>query len=112
MCCVGVIAGYVQTRGRVPGSAVAPQSPALVGLVSQQLQPTGINKEAGLLRLTTVLAHLSGEWISSEWPVCQIADASSTQRMGAALTYGNMSSKTVLIVRRLAEMKHARAEST
>ena len=32
-------------------------------------QSTEIDKEAGLLRLTTVLAHSSGEWISSEWPV-------------------------------------------
>src|SRR5216684_4485725 len=51
------------------------------------IQATGIDKEAGLLRLTTVLAHSSGEWISSEWPVCQIADVASAQRMGAALTY-------------------------
>src|SRR6185503_3470925 len=44
-------------------------------------------KEAGLLRLTTVLAHSSGEWISSDWPVCQISDIGSAQRVGAALTY-------------------------
>jgi hypothetical protein len=47
------------------------------------IQSTGIDKEAGLLRLTTILAHSSGEWISSEWPVCHIADISSAQRMGA-----------------------------
>ena len=52
------------------------------------IQATGIDMEAGLLRLTTVLAHSSGEWISSEWPVCQIADIASAQRVGAALTYG------------------------
>src|SRR6185295_6051404 len=51
------------------------------------MQTTGIDKEAGLLRLTTVLAHSSGEWFSSEWPVCQIIDIASAQRMGAALTY-------------------------
>jgi ERF superfamily len=51
------------------------------------IQATAIDKDAGLLRLTTVLAHSSGEWISSEWPVCQIADIASAQRMGAALTY-------------------------
>src|SRR6195256_5128502 len=51
------------------------------------IQATGIDKEAGLLRLTTVLAHSSGEWISSEWPVCQISNIASAQRMGAALTY-------------------------
>src|SRR6266478_1289200 len=33
------------------------------------IQTTAIDKDAGLLRLTTVLAHSSGEWISSEWPV-------------------------------------------
>jgi hypothetical protein len=51
------------------------------------IQTTAIDKDAGLVRLTTVLAHSSGEWISSEWPVCQIADVASAQRMGAALTY-------------------------
>jgi ERF superfamily len=51
------------------------------------IQSTEIDKEAGLLRLTTILAHSSGEWISSEWPVCQITDIASVQRMGAALTY-------------------------
>jgi ERF superfamily len=51
------------------------------------IQATEIDKEAGLLRLTTVLAHASGEWISSDWPVCQISDMGSSQRVGAALTY-------------------------
>jgi hypothetical protein len=46
------------------------------------IQTTTIDKDAGLLRLTTVLAHSSGEWISSEWPVCQITDLASAQRMG------------------------------
>jgi ERF superfamily len=51
------------------------------------IQSTEIDNEAGLLRLTTILAHSSGEWVSSEWPVCQISDIASAQRMGAALTY-------------------------
>ena len=51
------------------------------------IQSTEIDKEAGLLRLTTILAHSSGEWVSSEWPVCPITDIASAQRMGAALTY-------------------------
>jgi ERF superfamily len=51
------------------------------------IQTTEIDKDGGILRLTTVLAHSSGEWISSEWPVCAIADLASAQRMGAALTY-------------------------
>jgi hypothetical protein len=51
------------------------------------IQTTAIDKDAGLLRLTTVLAHSSGEWVASEWPVCQLTDVASAQRMGAALTY-------------------------
>jgi hypothetical protein len=51
------------------------------------IQSTEIDKEAGLLRLITILVHSSGEWVSSEWPVCQISDIASAQRMGAALTY-------------------------
>src|ERR1700730_12216006 len=51
------------------------------------IQTTAIDKDVGLVRLTTVLAHSSREWVSSEWPVCPVADAVSPQRMGAALTY-------------------------
>jgi hypothetical protein len=51
------------------------------------VQSTAIDKDAGLVRLNTVLAHSSGEWVSSEWPVCPIGDTASPQRMGAALTY-------------------------
>jgi hypothetical protein len=51
------------------------------------VQATEIDMNAGLVRLTTVLAHDSGEWLSSDWPVCPISDTGSPQRMGAALTY-------------------------
>jgi hypothetical protein len=51
------------------------------------VQTTEIDQDAGLVRLTTVLAHSSGEWLSSDWPVCPISDTGSPQRMGAALTY-------------------------
>jgi hypothetical protein len=51
------------------------------------VQTTAIDGEAGLIRLTTTLAHSSGEWLSSEWPVCSVADTVSPKRMGAALTY-------------------------
>src|ERR1700726_3899188 len=37
------------------------------------VQTTAIDNEAGLIRLTTTLAHSSGEWLSSEWPVCAIS---------------------------------------
>ncbi len=51
------------------------------------VQTTAIDKEAGLIRLTTTLAHSSGEWLSSEWPVCPISETATPRRMGAALTY-------------------------
>jgi hypothetical protein len=51
------------------------------------VQTTAIDNEAGLIRLTTVLAHSSGEWVSSDWPVCPISDTAAPHRMGAALTY-------------------------
>ena len=40
------------------------------------VQTTEIDKDAGLVRLTTMLAHSSGEWLSSDWPVCPISDTS------------------------------------
>src|ERR1700686_3240332 len=51
------------------------------------VQTTAIDPSAGMVNLTTMLAHASGEWISSDWPVCAIADTASPRRMGAALTY-------------------------
>ena len=51
------------------------------------VQTTAIDAAAGLVRLTTLLAHSSGEWISSDWPVCPVAETSAPHRMGAALTY-------------------------
>ncbi len=41
----------------------------------------------GQIHLTTLLAHSSGEWISSDWPVCASRDTEAPHRMGAALTY-------------------------
>jgi hypothetical protein len=51
------------------------------------LQTTAIDQTAGMVSLTTTLAHASGEWIASDWPVCPIAETANPQRMGAALTY-------------------------
>jgi ERF superfamily len=51
------------------------------------LQTTAIDQTAGMVNLTTTLAHASGEWIASDWPVCPIAETANPQRMGAALTY-------------------------
>jgi ERF superfamily len=51
------------------------------------VQTTAVDQVAGLVNLTTMLAHASGEWIASDWPVCPIAEMASPQRMGTALTY-------------------------
>src|SRR5579871_217663 len=51
------------------------------------VQATAIDGEGGLIRLTTTLVHASGEWVSSDWPVCSISEAVAPHRLGAALTY-------------------------
>jgi hypothetical protein len=51
------------------------------------MQTTAIDQTAGIVNLTTVLAHASGEWIASDWPVCAISETATPHRMGAALTY-------------------------
>jgi hypothetical protein len=51
------------------------------------VQTTAIDRDTGQIRLTTLLAHASGEWIASDWPVCAIEDMAAPKRMGAALTY-------------------------
>jgi hypothetical protein len=59
-------------------------------LGSQQIavtQTTDIDSANGTVNLTTLLLHTSGEWISSDWPVCQLSETSAPRRMGAALTY-------------------------
>jgi hypothetical protein len=50
-------------------------------------QTTNIDRAGGTVNLTTVLLHTSGEWISSDWPVCQLSETTAPRRMGAALTY-------------------------
>ena len=51
------------------------------------VQATAIDHAAGIVNVTTTLAHSSGEWIASDWPVCSLEDMASPKRMGAALTY-------------------------
>jgi hypothetical protein len=51
------------------------------------VQTTAVDQPSGMVNLTTTLAHASGEWISSDWPVCPVAETANPQRMGAALTY-------------------------
>src|ERR1700747_3308278 len=51
------------------------------------VQATAFDGESGLIRLTTTLVHASGEWVSSDWPVCAVTETGAPHRMGAALTY-------------------------
>jgi hypothetical protein len=51
------------------------------------VQTTSIDQAAGIVQLSTVLAHASGEWIASDWPICTIGETASPHRMGAVLTY-------------------------
>jgi hypothetical protein len=51
------------------------------------IQTTRVEQPAGQIHLTTLLAHASGEWISSDWPVCAAKEVEAPHRMGAALTY-------------------------
>src|SRR5215831_20480406 len=41
------------------------------------VQITSIDESAGIVRLSTVLAHASGEWIGSDWPVCPITETTA-----------------------------------
>src|SRR3984893_11069238 len=36
------------------------------------IQTTVLDASSRILNLTTMLAHASGEWISSQWPVCAL----------------------------------------
>jgi hypothetical protein len=51
------------------------------------VQTTSIDESAGIIRLTTTLAHSSGEWVASDWPVCSVTETTAPHQMGSALTY-------------------------
>src|SRR6185312_10609383 len=51
------------------------------------VQTTTIDPDHALIRLTTTLVHASGEWVSSDWPVCPVSETAAPHRLGAALTY-------------------------
>jgi ERF superfamily len=51
------------------------------------VQTTAIDQGSSLITLTTTLVHASGEWVSSEWPVCPVSETAAPHRLGAALTY-------------------------
>ncbi len=61
------------------------------------VQTTVIDNTAKVVNLTTVLAHSSGEWIASDWPVCPVSDTATPHRMGAALTYARRYSLFTLV---------------
>src|SRR5260370_8039859 len=61
------------------------------------VQTTAIDQDSGQIRLTTLLAHASGEWISSDWPVCPISEMAAPHKMGAALTYARRYSLFALV---------------
>jgi hypothetical protein len=61
------------------------------------LQTTIIDQDIQTVSLTTVLAHASGEWIASDWPVCTLSDMAAPRRMGAALTYARRYSLFTLV---------------
>jgi hypothetical protein len=61
------------------------------------VQSTSIDRDTGTIKLTTTLAHSSGEWIASDWPVCGLADLPAPHRMGAALTYARRYSLFCLV---------------
>jgi hypothetical protein len=46
------------------------------------VQTTAVNPDTGLIHLTTMLAHSSGEWLASEWPVCPVSRPPSPREWG------------------------------
>src|SRR5476649_2370710 len=61
------------------------------------VQTTAMDEPTRTVRLNTILAHSSGEWIASDWPVCAMSDMASPKRMGAALTYARRYSLFTLV---------------
>jgi hypothetical protein len=61
------------------------------------VQTTAIDETSRVVKLTTVLAHSSGQWIASDWPVCALSDVSVPHRMGMALTYARRYSLFALV---------------
>jgi hypothetical protein len=70
---------------------------ALGQLEITTLQTTAIDQIAGMVNLTTTLAHASGEWSASDWPVCAIAETANPQRMRAALNYARRDALFTLV---------------
>jgi hypothetical protein len=41
------------------------------------VQTTSTDPNGGTITLITMLAHASGEWIASDWPVCGVAETAN-----------------------------------
>src|SRR6476620_9761634 len=61
------------------------------------IQSTAYDRDSSTIKLTTTLAHASGEWIASDWPVCGLTELPTPHRMGAALTYARRYSLFTLV---------------
>src|SRR6476619_7255206 len=61
------------------------------------VQSTAIDRDTGLIKLTTTLVHASGEWVSSDWPVCPATETTAPHRMGAALSYARRDALFTLV---------------
>jgi len=61
------------------------------------IQTTRVDQGSGRIHLTTTLAHSSGEWISSDWPVIAGTETDAPHRMGTALTYARRYSLFALV---------------
>lgn len=61
------------------------------------IQSTRVDQGSGRIHLVTTLAHASGEWISSDWPVIASGDTDAPHRMGTALTYARRYSLFALV---------------
>ena len=60
-------------------------------------QTTHVERETGMVLLTTTLVHGSGEWVAASWPVCRRVDMMNPKLMGAALTYARRYSLFMLV---------------
>jgi len=61
------------------------------------IQSTRTDPATGRIHLTTTLAHSSGEWIASDWPVISGTDTDAPHRMSTALTYARRYSLFALV---------------
>jgi hypothetical protein len=62
-----------------------------LGAVTEDLNRRWYGRNTGsaaaIDQASALLAHASGEWISSDWPVCPVSETAATHRLGADLTY-------------------------